>query len=48
LNADPTVMRSLPATLDRQQSDALIERIEADFDAEGSAGGPLRSGRRVS
>lgn len=35
LNADPEVMEHFPATLARDQSDALIERIEANFDRRG-------------
>lgn len=35
LNADPEVMRHFPAPLDRAQSDAMIERIEAHFDRHG-------------
>lgn len=33
LNADPEVMRHFPATLNRAESDALVERIEAGFRA---------------
>jgi len=35
LNADLEVMRHFPAALDREQSDALIDRIEAHFDEHG-------------
>ncbi|HEY5977587.1 MAG TPA: GNAT family N-acetyltransferase [Solirubrobacterales bacterium] len=35
LNADPEVMEYFPATLSRTQSDALVERIESDFDRQG-------------
>jgi len=35
MNADPVVMEHFPAPLDRGQSDALIERIEAGFEANG-------------
>lgn len=35
LNADPEVMRHFPAPLDRDASDALAERIERCFEAEG-------------
>ena len=35
LNADPIVMEHFPAPLDRAASDALIERIESDFDRLG-------------
>ena len=35
LNADPLVMEHHPSTLDRTASDALIDRIEADFDRLG-------------
>ncbi len=35
LNADPVVMRFFPATLSRPESDALVERIEAGFAADG-------------
>ncbi|WP_207455544.1 GNAT family N-acetyltransferase [Herbiconiux sp. SYSU D00978] len=35
LNADPEVMRYFPATLDRQQSDAFVDRIEQHFDEHG-------------
>jgi RimJ/RimL family protein N-acetyltransferase len=32
LNADPRVMEFMPSVLSRNESDALIDRIEADFD----------------
>jgi RimJ/RimL family protein N-acetyltransferase len=35
INADPDVMHHFPEALDRAQSDALVERIEARFDADG-------------
>jgi ribosomal-protein-alanine N-acetyltransferase len=35
LNADPVVMAQFPATLDRGQSDALADRIEAGFTERG-------------
>ncbi|HEU0100930.1 MAG TPA: GNAT family N-acetyltransferase [Mycobacteriales bacterium] len=35
LNADPEVMRHFPAPLTRQQSDALVDRFEAQFDEHG-------------
>jgi RimJ/RimL family protein N-acetyltransferase len=35
LNADPAVMEHFPATLSRQESDALVDRIEAGFDHRG-------------
>ena len=35
LNADPEVMRHFPAVLDRADSDAGVERIEAGFDRYG-------------
>ncbi|WP_375479171.1 GNAT family N-acetyltransferase [uncultured Jatrophihabitans sp.] len=35
LNADRVVMRHFPAPLDRAASDALVDRIEADFDRDG-------------
>jgi ribosomal-protein-alanine N-acetyltransferase len=35
LNADPAVMEHFPAPLTRQESDALAERIEAHFAANG-------------
>jgi RimJ/RimL family protein N-acetyltransferase len=35
LNADPHVMEFLPSMLTRAESDALIDRIEADFDLRG-------------
>jgi RimJ/RimL family protein N-acetyltransferase len=35
MNADPRVMAHFPATLDRAASDALVDRIEAGFEANG-------------
>lgn len=35
LNADPVVMEHLPALLTPEQSDAMVERIEACFDEHG-------------
>ncbi|MFF5207697.1 GNAT family N-acetyltransferase [Streptosporangium sp. NPDC000396] len=35
LNADPEVMRHFPAPLTRQQSDAMVDRIESAFDEHG-------------
>ena len=35
LNADPQVMRHFPAVLDRAESDGLIDRFEAGFEADG-------------
>ena len=35
MNADPEVMRHFPAGLDREGSDALVDRIEAGFEARG-------------
>jgi ribosomal-protein-alanine N-acetyltransferase len=35
LNADPEVMACFPAMLTRDESDAMIERIEAGFDRRG-------------
>jgi len=35
LNADPEVMERLPAPLNREESDAMIERIEASFEERG-------------
>ena len=35
LNADPAVAEFLPGPLTRAESDALLERIEADFEAHG-------------
>jgi len=35
LNADPAVMEHFPAVLTRQDSDALVDRIEAGFDEHG-------------
>ena len=35
INADPVVSEFLPAALTRQESDALVSRIEADFERHG-------------
>ena len=35
LNADPAVMAHFPSTLDRRASDALVDRIETNFDRDG-------------
>jgi RimJ/RimL family protein N-acetyltransferase len=35
LNADPLVMKHFPSTLSRQESDALVERVEATFEQNG-------------
>ena len=35
MNADPEVMEHFPAALTRAESDALIDRIEAGFEARG-------------
>jgi ribosomal-protein-alanine N-acetyltransferase len=35
LNADPAVMEHFPALLDRDESDALVERIESGFERHG-------------
>jgi RimJ/RimL family protein N-acetyltransferase len=35
INADPVVMEYFPSALDRTQSDAFADRIEAGFDARG-------------
>jgi ribosomal-protein-alanine N-acetyltransferase len=35
MNADPVVMEYFPDRLTREQSDDLIEKIEAGFDANG-------------
>lgn len=35
LNGDPGTLAFFPATLSRAESDALVERIEARFDADG-------------
>ena len=35
MNADPEVMRHFPATLTREESDALVDRIEARFEQYG-------------
>lgn len=35
MNADPDVMEHFPSPLDRAASDALIDRIEAGFEADG-------------
>lgn len=35
LNADPVVMEHFPSTLNAEQSDAMVDRIEVHFDAHG-------------
>ena len=35
MNADPAVMEYFPSTSDRRESDAVVDRIEAHFDARG-------------
>jgi ribosomal-protein-alanine N-acetyltransferase len=35
LNADPEVMRYFPSTMSREESDALVDRIEVDFEQFG-------------
>ena len=35
LNADPHTMRFFPATLDRAASDAMVDRLEERFEAQG-------------
>ena len=35
LNADPVVMERLPTVLTRDESDAMVDRIEASFDERG-------------
>jgi RimJ/RimL family protein N-acetyltransferase len=35
LNSDPRVMRFFPALLSREESDALVQRIERDFEKRG-------------
>ena len=35
MNADPVVMEHFPSPLTREQSDALVDRIEAHFDEHG-------------
>ncbi len=35
MNADPVVMEHFPATLTREQSDAMVDRIEAHLDEHG-------------
>src|ERR1041385_4518980 len=35
MNADPIVMKHFPSTLSREQSDALVERVEATFGQHG-------------
>ena len=35
INADPKVMRYLPGPLSREQSDAMVDRIEAHFEQHG-------------
>lgn len=38
LNADPAVMEYFPATLAREQSDALADRISSEFERQGGWG----------
>ena len=35
MNADPVVMEHFPATMNREQSDAFVDRIEAQFEQHG-------------
>ncbi len=35
INADPVAMERMPSTLDRAESDAMVDRIEARFAADG-------------
>lgn len=35
INADPVAMERMPATLDRAESDAMVDRIETQFTDEG-------------
>ncbi|GAA3097757.1 GNAT family N-acetyltransferase [Streptosporangium carneum] len=35
MNADPEVMEQFPATLSREQSDAMVDRIESAFEEHG-------------
>ena len=35
MNSDPRVMEFFPALLSRQESEAMVDRIEAHFDAHG-------------
>ena len=35
MNADPEVMRYFPSTMTRQESDRMIDAIEARFEADG-------------
>src|SRR5678815_606194 len=35
MNADPTVMQYFPAPLTREESDALVDRVEAHFEKHG-------------
>ena len=35
MNADPVVMEHFPSTMTREQSDAFVERIEANFEQHG-------------
>jgi len=35
MNADPAVMQHFPSLLDRRESDALVDRIEAGFEEHG-------------
>jgi len=48
LNADPRVMEFFPAALSREQSDELVDRIEAHFERHGFGlfAAELRAGRR--
>lgn len=45
MNADPAVMEHFPAPLSRDQSDALMDRIDAAFDERGFGGLSVRSFR---
>jgi RimJ/RimL family protein N-acetyltransferase len=44
LNADPEVMRHFPAPLTREQSDALVDRLEAQFDEHGYGAWAVEAG----
>ena len=44
LNADPLVMKYFPNTLSRQESDALVERVEAIFEPKTFAANLLSHG----
>ena len=48
LNADPVVMEHFPALLTREQSDALVDRIEAHFDEHGYGLWALEVGWRLA